>query len=186
MGEGGWLIGFIAVQRLAELLLARRNSERLRAAGGVEFGRAHYRIVVLLHLVWLSTLWLLGREFDVNRPMLGLFVLLQAARLWVLASLGRRWTTRVIVLPGAPAVTRGPYRWLRHPNYLIVALEIAVVPLALGLPRVAVLFSLLNGAVLGWRIRAENAALAWAAEPAKSPPPPGGNDTPLPRRGSTL
>ena len=82
--------------------------------------------------------------------------------MWVIASLGRRWTTRVIVLPGAAPVARGPYRWLRHPNYLIVILEIAVVPLALGLPLFALVFSLANAALLVYRIRVENKALAWA------------------------
>ena len=83
----------------------------------------------------------------------------------MIASLGRRWTTRVIVLPGAAPVARGPYRWLRHPNYLIVVLEIAVVPLALGLPLFALVFSLANAALLAYRIRVENQALAWATQP---------------------
>ncbi len=99
------------------------------------------------------------------RFCLAVFILLQAGRLWVIASLGRRWTTRIIVLPRAPLVASGPYRWLKHPNYLIVALEIAVVPLALGLPVFAAIFTLLNACILYLRIRTENAALAQSAEP---------------------
>ena len=96
---------------------------------------------------------------------LSVFIVLQIGRLWVIASLGRRWTTRVIVLPGAATIARGPYRWLRHPNYLIVALEVAVVPLALGLPVFAYIFSVANAALLAYRIRIENEAQAWAAQP---------------------
>jgi methyltransferase len=98
----------------------------------------------------------------VNGAFLMGFVMLQAARIWVIASLGRRWTTRIVVLAGEPLVRRGPYRFVRHPNYLVVALEIAVVPLALGLPRYAAVFFILNGAALLVRIHAENRALAWA------------------------
>ncbi len=163
MGEGALLIAFIVAQRLAELLLARRNTARLLAAGGVEFGRSHYFLIVALHAAWLAGLWLFGRGRSVEPALLVVFILLQAGRIWVIASLGRRWTTRVIVVPGDPLVSRGPYRWLRHPNYLIVAAEIAVVPLALGLLGFAALFTLLNAAILYHRIRIENAALARAA-----------------------
>ena len=165
MAEGALLVIFIAVQRLAELILARHNAQRLLAAGGIEHGRAHYPVMVALHAAWLLGLWWLGRDKAVDPILLGVFVLLQAGRIWVIASLGRRWTTRVIVLPGAPLVATGPYRWIKHPNYLIVALEIAVVPLALGLPLFAAVFSVLNALVLYQRIRVENAGLA---EPAKS------------------
>ena len=140
MGEGAWLVAFLIVQRLAELGLAQWNTVRLRAAGGVEFGASHYPLMVALHAFWLLGLWMLGHDRSVDPFWLAVFILLQAGRLWVIASLGRRWTTRVIVLPGAAPVARGPYRWLRHPNYLIVALEIAVVPLALGLPLFALVF----------------------------------------------
>ena len=168
MGEGAWLIVFLVVQRLAELGLAQWNTARLRAAGGVEFGATHYPLMVALHGLWLVGLWVFGRDHDIDRLWLAVFVLLQMARLWVIASLGPRWTTRVIVRPGLAPVTRGPYRWLRHPNYAVVLLEIAVVPLALGLPLFALAFSAANAALLAWRIRVEDAALAWAAkaEPA--------------------
>jgi len=162
MGEGAWLVAFLAAQRLAELVWARRNTARLLAAGGVEIGAAHYPLMVSLHAAWLFGLWLLGHDRPVDPAWLAVFVLLQLGRLWVLASLGGRWTTRIIVLPGAAPVARGPYRWFRHPNYCVVALEIAVVPLALGLPAVAAIFSLANAAMLTIRIRAENRALAWA------------------------
>jgi methyltransferase len=166
MGEGALLLGLVALQRLAELIWAERNTRRLLAASGREFGRSHYPLIVALHAGWLVGLFLLGRNHGVDRAMLALFVLLQLARGWVLASLGSRWTTRIVVVPGLPPVTCGPYRFIRHPNYLIVAIEIAAVPLALGLPAFAIVFSLLNGAVLYVRIRTENAALAWAASGA--------------------
>ena len=165
MAEGALLIAFVALQRLVELGLARRNTRQLLAEGGIEFGRAHYPWMVALHSAWLLGLWWLGHARSVDPIWLGVFILLQAGRLWVIASLGRRWTTRIIVLPRAPLVASGPYRWLKHPNYLIVALEMAVVPLALGLPIFAAVFTLLNACILYLRIRTENAALARAAEP---------------------
>lgn len=164
MGEGAFVVAFVAAQRLAELVHARCNTRTLRAAGGVEFGPAHYPFVVTLHTLWLLGLWWLGHDRPVVPFWLAVFILLQAGRLWVVASLGHRWTTRVIVLPGAAPVARGPYRFIRHPNYLVVALEIAVVPLALGLPRLALVFSLLNAAMLTVRLRVENRALAWAEQ----------------------
>ena len=133
--------------------------------GGIEFGAAHYPLIVILHATWIVCLFILGHDRAVDPFWLSVFVVLQIGRLWVIASLGRRWTTRVIVMPGASTVARGPYRWLRHPNYLIVALEIAVVPMALGLPLLAFVFSAANAALLVYRIRIENEALAWAAQP---------------------
>jgi methyltransferase len=163
MCEGAWLVAFLAAQRLVELAFAQRNTARLRAGGAIEFGAAHYPVLVALHLCWLLALWLAGHNRAVDPFWLAVFVVLQICRLWVIASLGRRWTTRVIVLPGAAPLKRGPYRWFKHPNYLIVALEIAVVPLALGLPYLALGFTLANAAMLAYRIRIENQALAWAA-----------------------
>jgi methyltransferase len=169
VGEGAFPIVFVTVQRLGELWLARRNSARLLAAGGVEFGRSHYPWMVAVHASWIAGLWWLGHGRPVNPALLAVFVLLQAGRVWVIASLGPRWTTRIIVMPGESLVAKGPYRWLRHPNYVIVALEIAVVPLALGLPGFAALYTALNAAILFQRIRTENAALVWAcANTAKS------------------
>lgn len=151
----------VAAQRLAELAVARRNTARLLAQGAVEHGARHYPLVVLLHAAWLLTLPIVvpaGRWPD---PwLLGPFVLLQPLRAWVIASLGGRWTTRVIVLPHVPPVRRGPYRWLRHPNYLIVAAEIALLPLAFGAWRHALVFSALNAIVLiGIRVPCESRAL---------------------------
>ena len=181
MGEGAWLVIFLIVQRLAELGFAQWNTVRLRAEGGVEFGAAHYPLMVALHTFWLLGLWLLGHDRSVDPFWLTVFILLQAGRLWVIATLGRRWTTRVIVLPCVAPVARGPYRWLRHPNYLVVVAEIAVVPLALGLPLFALVFSLANAALLATRIRVENQALAWAqAEQGRSALTPAtlANETP--------
>ena len=151
----------VALQRLAELGYARRNARRLLAAGGVEHGAGHYPLFVALHGAWLVALFVLvPAEAPADWGLLGLYGLLQLGRLWVIASLGRRWTTRVIVVPGAPLVTRGPYRFLRHPNYLIVALEIPVLPLAFGAWQIALGFGLANLALLAHRIRVEERALA--------------------------
>ncbi|HVQ82129.1 MAG TPA: isoprenylcysteine carboxylmethyltransferase family protein [Pseudolabrys sp.] len=166
MGEGAWLVAFLLAQRLAELVFAQSNTARLRAKGAVEFGAAHYPLIILLHASWLIGLWVLGHDRPIVWSWFALFALLQFGRLWVIVSLGRRWTARVIVLRGAAPVTRGPYRWIRHPNYLIVALEIAVVPLGLGLPVFALIFSIANAALVAYRIRIENEALAWAAQTA--------------------
>jgi methyltransferase len=161
-GGGAILLAFLTAQRLAELWWARRNEARLFAAGGVEYGRSHFALMVLLHSAWLARLWLLAYDHSVDPIFLGLFVVLQILRLWVLITLGRRWTIRIIVIPGEQLVARGPYRLLHHPNYAIVSGEIAVVPLALGLPIYALIFSILNAAVLAIRIAAENAALGTA------------------------
>jgi methyltransferase len=167
MRDGAWLVAFLIVQRSVELGFAQFNTSRLRRKGGIEFGAAHYPLMIALHASWLLGLSVLGYDRPIIPFWLALFVILQLGRLWVIASLGRRWTTRVIVLPGAPPVARGPYRWLKHPNYLIVALEIAVVPLALGLPVFALIYSLANAALLAYRIRIENEALAGARQPTQ-------------------
>ncbi len=156
------LLGFVTLQRLSELVIARRNTQRLLAQGGVEVGSGHYPLIVALHAAWLLGLWALGWDEPVNPLWLAAYALLQGLRGWVLGSLGRRWTTRIIVVPGETLVRRGPYRWLPHPNYLVVAGEIAVLPLCLGLAGYALLFTGLNAAVLFVRIRAENRALQTA------------------------
>ncbi len=151
----------VALQRLAELVYARRNARRLLAAGGVEHGTGHYPLMVALHAGWLVALFVLvPAQAPADWALLGLYGLLQLGRLWVIASLGGRWTTRVIVLPEAPLITRGPYRYVRHPNYLIVALEIPVLPLAFGAWQIALGFGLANLALLALRIRIEERALA--------------------------
>jgi methyltransferase len=159
MPEGVWLIGFIAIQRLAELVLARRNTQALLARGGVEHGAAHYPLIVALHAAWLIGMAILGWDHPIDRFWLAVVVVLQFARIWVICSLGPRWTTRIIILPGAPPVQAGPYRFLRHPNYVVVSLEIAAIPLALGLTAFATVFFVLNLLVLTVRIRAEDKAL---------------------------
>jgi methyltransferase len=153
------ILGLVTLQRLAELVVSQRNTRRLLARGAHEVGRAHYPAIVAVHALWLLALWIWAPGRPVAWPLIGLFLLLQAARIWVLATLGGRWTTRIIVLPGAPLVTRGPFRLMRHPNYAVVAGEIAVLPLAFGLWQIAALFSLLNAAVLWLRISIEERAL---------------------------
>jgi methyltransferase len=153
-------LGFITIQRLAELAIAGRNTRRLLARGAFEIGARHYPLIVLLHAAWLGGLWLLAWNRPVNPPLLALFLVLQALRVWVLVTLGGRWTTRVIVLPGAPLVTGGPFRFMSHPNYAVVIAEIAVAPLAFGLVGYAVIFSILNAVVLWIRLRVEGPALA--------------------------
>ncbi len=151
-------IGFLVAQRLAELALARRNTARLLARGAVEHGAAHYPLIVALHGAWLACIAAFGWGQPVHAGWLALFAVLQGLRLWILTTLGSRWTTRIIVT-GEPLVRRGPFRWLRHPNYTLVVAEIAVAPLVLGLVGVAAVFTVLNAAVLSIRLRAENRAL---------------------------
>ena len=129
------------------------------ASGGIEYGHAHLPLIILFHAAWMAGLWLLAHDRPVEPFFLTLFVVLQMGRFWVLATLGRRWTIRIIVVPGERLVAQGPYRLLRHPNYAVVIGEIAVVPLALGLPTYALVFSILNAGMLAIRITAENAAL---------------------------
>ena len=153
------LLAVVTTERLGELWLSRRNTNALLARGAIEVAPGHYPLIVLLHAVWLGGLWLFGRANPLNLNWLLVFLALQGLRFWVLATLGRRWTTRIVVLPGAPLVATGPYRFIAHPNYLVVMGEIAVLPLCLGLPWYALAFSAANAAVLAIRIRAENEAL---------------------------
>ena len=155
------LIAIVAMQRLIETIYAARNARALIARGGVEIGREHYPLIVALHGCWLITLVLaLPSDPPIHLIPLVLFLVLQALRIWVIATLGPYWTTRIITLPGTPLIRQGPYRFLRHPNYLIVAGEIAALPLVFGEIWVAVIFSILNAVVLSWRVRVENRALA--------------------------
>jgi len=156
-GSGAILLGYLTVQRLVELWWAKQNEARLMASGGIEFGHSHLPLMILFHAAWMAGLWLLAYDRPVEPFFLAVFVVLQMARFWVLATLGRRWTIRVIVVPGERLVVRGPYRLLRHPNYAVVTGEIAAVPLALGLSAYALIFSVLNAGVLAIRITAENA-----------------------------
>jgi methyltransferase len=157
------ILGLVTLQRLGELVLARRNTDRLRAQGAHEVAAGHYPLIVGLHAAWLAGLWYFvvwrGPDMAVSLFWLGVFVVLQVLRVWVIATLGPRWTTRIMVLPGAPLVAGGPYRFVSHPNYCVVAAEILVLPLVFGLVGYGIVFSILNAAVLWIRIRAEAAAL---------------------------
>ena len=150
----------VTLQRLGELGLSRHNTKALLARGAIEVGARHYPLVVSVHAAWLISLWIWGRNQDVNLAALAFFIVLQGLRVWILATLGPRWTTRIIVLPGAPLVASGPYRYFSHPNYAVVASEIALLPLALHLPLLALIFTVLNAAVLVIRIRTEARALS--------------------------
>lgn len=155
------ILALVVLERLSELWLARVNTRALRARGGIEAGAGHYPLLVALHVAWLAALILLvPRHAPINLVMLALFAVLMAGRVWILATLGPYWTTRIITLPGAPLVRRGPYRFLRHPNYLVVAGEIAVLPLVFGAWEIALLFTALNLPLLAWRMRIEDRALA--------------------------
>ncbi|HEY7960264.1 MAG TPA: isoprenylcysteine carboxylmethyltransferase family protein [Sphingomicrobium sp.] len=154
------ILALVTLGRLAELRLAKRNTARLLARGAREHAAGHYPLIVALHLLWLASLWWLAPRQPIDGFWLGLFVLIEISRIWVLTSLGPRWTTRIIVLPGAPLVRRGPYRFVNHPNYAVVVAEIAVLPLVFGLWRVALVFSALNAILLWLRIREENRALS--------------------------
>ncbi len=163
-------LGLLALERGVELAVSARHARRLLARGGVEVGRRHHGPMVAVHAAFLVACGLEALAHPDPPPRAALLaaagvLLAQALRWWAVATLGERWTTRVIVLPGAPPVTRGPYRHLRHPNYLAVILEMALVPLAFGSWRTALAFSAANAALLAVRIRAEERALgqAWAS-----------------------
>ena len=154
------VIGLVICQRLGELLYSARNTRLLKRDGAVETGRGHYPLFILLRGGWvLSLMVFLPVDAAGSRPALVLFGGLQATRVWVLAALGRYWTTRILTKPDAPLIVHGPYRYLRHPNYLIVVFEMALLPLAFGAFRIAVVFFVLNLLLLAWRIRVEAAAL---------------------------
>jgi len=166
------LVLLVALQRLAELFVARRNTARLMARGGREHGRRHYPLFMLLHAGWLIAIFLLvPPDVPTMWPLLALYLLLQPLRVWIIASLGGRWTTRIVTLPesapesaqgaapDAGLVASGPYHLLRHPNYLLVVVEIALLPLAFGAWQIALAFSLLNAALLRHRIAVEETAL---------------------------
>lgn len=160
----GWphvVVVAVAAQRVAELVRSNRNMRALLARGAIERGAGHYPALVVLHATWLVALFVLAEPDAVPEwPWLILFVVCQVLRVWVLRALGPYWTTRVIVLPGAAPIATGPYRYVRHPNYLIVAVEIPALSLALGLPGVALAFGVANAFVLAIRIAVEDRARA--------------------------
>jgi methyltransferase len=153
------ILGIVTLQRAAELVISSRNTSKLKARGAVELAPGHYPLIVAVHATWLISLWVWGHDQPLNVVVLLLYLVLQGFRFWVMWTLGGRWTTRIIVLPGLPLVSTGPYRFLSHPNYAVVAGEIAVLPVVLGLSRLAAAFTILNAAVLAIRIKAENRAL---------------------------
>ena len=158
------VLALVTAQRLGELALANRNTRRLLAMGAREHGAGHYPLIVAMHAAWLIGLWLFGWNRPVDLFWLAIFVVLQGLRVWVIATLGGRWTTRIIVLPDAPRIRKGPFRFISHPNYAVVSAEIAVLPLAFGLPIFAAVFFVLNIVVLTIRIRAESRALGGLEE----------------------
>jgi methyltransferase len=156
-----WILAFVAVQRLAELLYAQRNTRALLARGAREIAPEQYPFFIALHAAWIvAMLVFIPKAAAPNWGLVAIYFALQFARVWAIASLGEFWTTRIITLPNAPLVRRGPYRLMRHPNYAIVVLEIAILPSAFGAYAIAAVFSALNAALLVWRIRTENDALS--------------------------
>ncbi len=157
-------VGLVALQRLGELAWSKRNERRLRERGALESGRSHYPAMVATHVGWLASMFLEGRRPDtvptpVRAVAFGAFVAAQPIRYWAIASLGDRWSTRVVVPPDEGAVTTGPYRWLDHPNYAAVVVELAATPLMLGAWRTAAWATVANAAVLRTRLRVERQAL---------------------------
>lgn len=150
---------FIVVQRLGELVIAKKNTAALLERGAVEHGSWHYPIMVSMHTLWVVCLIVLGYTQEVNFFWLALFAILQGFRVWILTSLGERWTTRIIVLD-EPLVLAGPFKYFRHPNYMLVIAEIVVAPMVLGLWEMAIIFSILNAMMLFVRIREEEKALS--------------------------
>jgi methyltransferase len=178
----GYLVLLVA-ERLVELALSTRNTRRTLAAGGIETGRGHYRVMVVFHAAFLAAcaveplLWPRAWPPAASLAALALALLAMALRWWAVATLGDRWSTRIVVLPGAPTVGGGPYRYLRHPNYLAVVVELLAVPLLGGAVVTAALATLGNVLLLAVRIPAEERALGsgGAEDPGRHPRPvPGG------------
>jgi methyltransferase len=160
----GWaqlVLAYVIIQRLAELVYAQANTRRLLAEGGREYGRNHYPLFILLHGSWLLAIALIAQPSPTpNIWLLMAFIASQAFRFWTLASIGRWWTTRIISAPSFPRVRKGPYRFIPHPNYTVVVLEIAMVPWLLGAPFLVLPFTIANALLLAWRIRIEAEVLA--------------------------
>ena len=154
----------LVMQRLGELMIAKRNEQWMKSRGAIEFGQAHYRLIVTIHTMFFVVYFLEVTAWQTKLsalwPMLlSLFIVTQVVRIWALASLGRYWNTKIIVLPQANIVKKGPYRFLKHPNYLVVSLEFIVIPLLFEAYFTAFLFTILNGIILSIRIPAEEKAL---------------------------
>jgi len=154
------ILAWVTLQRLVEFWLAQRNTRRLLARGATETGAEHYPVLVGLHAAWLAGLWWWGAGRPPDLAWLAVYAVLDGLRIWTLATLGARWTTRIIVVPSEPLVRRGPYRFFPHPNYALVAAQVAVLPLVFHLYAQAVVFFVLNASIVAVRIAAERRALA--------------------------
>jgi methyltransferase len=164
------ILGLVTLQRLVELHIARRNTKRLIANGGVEVSSGHYPFIVIFHAIWLTGLWYSAWSGPlVNWTWAFAYLVLQAARGWIIAALGSRWTTRIIVVPGETLVSTGPYKFFRHPNYMIVAAEIFILPMVFGKWWYAIIFGCINLALLYWRVTEEERALKPLREDAQLP-----------------
>ena len=159
MSLASLILTLVTLQRLGELVLSRRNTRQLLARGAIEVGASHYPLIITVHAGWLAALWVWGRDQDVSLATLGVYLALQGLRLWILATPGPRWTARIIAVPGESLIVSGPYRYFSHPNYAVVVGEIALLPLALHLPWLALIFTTLNLAALAVRIPVEMRAL---------------------------
>jgi methyltransferase len=153
------ILSLVTLQRLSELIIAKRNTAGLMAKGAVEHGASHYPVMVLLHASWLAGVWWFGWSATIVWPFMALYIALQVFRVWILVTLGKRWTTRIITVPNETLVRQGPFQYLRHPNYALVLLEVPLLPLAFDLPWFAMLFGMLNVFMLHWRINIEDQAL---------------------------
>ncbi|WP_420383648.1 isoprenylcysteine carboxyl methyltransferase family protein [Novosphingobium sp.] len=162
-----FVMGYVTLARLLEMIIARRNTGALMANGAREHAPEHYPAIIAFHVAWLAALWILAPGRALVPLWLIVFALLQPLRVWVMAALGARWTSRILIVPGETLVTDGPFRLLRHPNYAIVVAEVATLPLAFGLWTVALVGTLVNAVLLIIRIRAEDAALAPLRHPAR-------------------
>lgn len=161
------VISFVILQRIIELFIAKHNERWLLSRGAVEYGRDHYKYIVILHVAFLLSIiieyFLHGRYYELNLIsyiLLAVFIILQFLRVWVLTSLGRYWCTRVYRIPGAPLIYSGIYRYFKHPNYMVVIGEILVLPLIFNLYFTCIIFTILNVVVLTYRVRVENKALS--------------------------
>jgi methyltransferase len=156
----GFVMGYVTLARLVEMIVARRNTRYLMANGAREYAPDHYPAIIAFHVTWLTALWILTPGRALIPVWLILFALLQPLRVWVMAALGPRWTSRIVVVPDETLVTGGPFRVMRHPNYAIVVAEVATLPLAFGLWSIALAGTVVNAVLLTIRIRAEDSALA--------------------------
>jgi methyltransferase len=153
------VLAFLTAERLWEAGLGERNRGRMMVLGAVEHSPAHYWLILVFHAAWLATLWWSAPGRRVSAGLLGAAGLLQLARFWIVATLGPRWTTRILVLPQVPLVQSGPYRFLDHPNYALVAIEVPLLPCAFGLWTLATISGTINLVLLLVRVRAEDRAL---------------------------